>query len=389
MTVVPKLQTSFTQRDYNMSDYRIGVITMPVFKAGVTPLSNLITIICSLSKNVLLITGGEGYDLFRNDKRLKTLRISHNTSTFIIKRMFNFIIPQFKISFYIFKTRNQIDIFIFFLGGDILLFPMLTACLFRKKVLILFPSSTIKIHTLNQDPLVFILKFLHRGTCTFADKLIVYAESLIGDYSLGRWAEKIVIAHDHYIDFDRFEIKNGYLSRECIVGYIGRLSTEKGVQHFVQALPAILKDRKELRILIGGDGPLKKNIETALQTEKLRDYVDLPGWVSNEDYPGYLNRLRLLVLPSYTEGLPYTILEAMTCGTPVLATPVGAIPDIIIDGKTGFIMKDNSPECIAENVKRALSSPDLEKIVKNGRRFVDENFTFEKTVGIWRSILRD
>jgi glycosyltransferase involved in cell wall biosynthesis len=79
----------------------------------------------------------------------------------------------------------------------------------------------------------------------------------------------------------------------------------------------------------------------------------------------------------------------MTCGTPVLATPVGAIPDIIIDGKTGFIMKDNSPECIAENVIRALSSPDLEKIVKNGRRFVDENFTFEKTVGIWRSILRD
>jgi len=140
-------------------------------------------------------------------------------------------------------------------------------------------------------------------------------------------------------------------------------------------------------VLIGGDGHLKNSIQSVLQEEKLTDYVDLPGWVSNENYPKYLNQLRLLVLSSYTEGLPYTILEAMTCGTPVLATPVGAIPDIIIDGKTGFIMEDNLPECIAENVSRALRSPNLDKIAENGRRFVEENFTFEKTTENWNRIL--
>ena len=61
------------------------------------------------------------------------------------------------------------------------------------------------------------------------------------------------------------------------------------------------------------------------------------------------------------------MLEVMACGTPVLATPGGAIPDVIIDGKTGFIMEDNTPCCIAHNVKRALSCPDLEEIAKNGR----------------------
>lgn len=71
----------------------------------------------------------------------------------------------------------------------------------------------------------------------------------------------------------------------------------------------------------------------------------------------------------------------------VLATPVGAIPDVIIDGKTGFIMENNSPECIAENVIRALNSPALDKIAEEGRRFVEENFTFEQVIERWKEVL--
>lgn len=83
------------------------------------------------------------------------------------------------------------------------------------------------------------------------------------------------------------------------------------------------------------------------------------------------------------------MLEAMACGTPVLATPIGAVPDVIIDGKTGFIMEKNSPECIAENVVRALEHSDLEEIAGTGKWFVEENFTFEKAAEKWKDVLRD
>jgi glycosyltransferase involved in cell wall biosynthesis len=79
----------------------------------------------------------------------------------------------------------------------------------------------------------------------------------------------------------------------------------------------------------------------------------------------------------------------MACGTPVLATAVGAIPDVIKDGETGFVMEDNSPECIASNIIRALNHPNLEQITKNARTLIETEFTYEKAVERYRKILSE
>jgi len=71
------------------------------------------------------------------------------------------------------------------------------------------------------------------------------------------------------------------------------------------------------------------------------------------------------------------VIDAMACGTPVLATPMGAIPDVIKDGETGFLMENNSPECIA-NVIRALESSDLEGIAQRAQVLVECEFTYER-----------
>lgn len=126
-----------------------------------------------------------------------------------------------------------------------------------------------------------------------------------------------------------------------------------------------------------------------MEKNNLNDKVKPAGWIPHDELPDYRNGLKLLVLPSYTEGLPNIMLEAMACGTPVLATSVGGIPDVIKDGETGFIMENNSPECIAENVMRVLNHPNLDKIVKNARKLVEKEFTYEAAVGRYRMILKE
>lgn len=364
-----------------MTNYRIGIITMPISKSGVIPLSDLITIICSLSKNIFLITGGMGYDFFRKDTRVTTFRISHNNNTFFIKRIFNYLLLQLKISLYIFKTRKHIDIFIFFIGGDVLLLPMLIAYLFRKKVFLLLAGSSIKSHTSNNDPLVLGLKIVHFFTCTFADKIIVYTDQIISDYSLERWTGKIVIARQHYIDFDNFKIKKEYLKREFFIGYVGRLSEEKGILHLLHAVSDIVIKKPDIKFLFIGDGALRYTIEKYILDNNLSDKIILPGWVSHDILADYLNQMKLLVIPSDTEGLPNVMLEAMACGTPVLATSVGGIPSIIKNGETGFILENNSPNCITSNIIKIFDNEKSVNIIRNAYQLVQKEFQLEKRVG--------
>ena len=187
-----------------------------------------------------------------------------------------------------------------------------------------------------------------------------------------------------------FDIKQQYDKREQVIGFVGSLEKIKGIVNFCEALPHIFKETDHLSVFIIGEGSLSNFLRL-----KLKKYCDMGlvkffGWVPHIKLPYYYNKFKLLILPSYSEGIPSVILEAMACGTPVLATPVGGIPNIIKDGETGFLLKSNDPKHIAKRIIELLNKPDLlKKVSINAYNYVRENFSYEKTLEAWRKILSE
>jgi glycosyltransferase involved in cell wall biosynthesis len=176
--------------------------------------------------------------------------------------------------------------------------------------------------------------------------------------------------------------------RDNLVGYVGRLSQEKGILNFLEAIPLVIETRDDARFLIAGDGQLRSTVDVYLQQASLSSKVNFVGWVPHDELPSYLNEMKLLVIPSYTEGGPLIAIEAIACGTPVISTLVGLMPDIITDGKTGFILEDNSPECIAKNIIRALSHPDLEEITIRAHTLVEKERSYGAAVKSAQQLLQ-
>jgi glycosyltransferase involved in cell wall biosynthesis len=370
-----------------MKKVNVGILTFPISEAGNVPLLNLIDVLYHFSGDIYLITGNAGYDFFKGNEKIHAYGVEHESGANVVTRVVNFIYTQLKISYTLAKIDRNVDLWIFFIGGDYLVLPMLTAKLLRKNVVLAFAASSVQMLKSANDSLFKPTEILSKINCTLSNKIILYSENLIKEWNLERYRNKICTAYKHFLDFDKFKMKKKFDERENFVGYIGRFSEEKGTLNFVEAIPRILDERGEIRFLIGGAGQLQDKIEEYLDEKNLNDKVKLTGWIPHDALPDYLNELKLVVLPSYTEGLPNILLEAMACGTPVLATPVGAIPDVIKDGKTGFILENNSPECIAKNILNVLTYPNLDKIVKSTRELVEKEFTYKAAVERYREIL--
>ena len=365
----------------------IGILTSPIGKRGIIPLSNLVDILHSLSNDIYLITGNDGYTFFKEDNRLHVYGIRHEKGANTFTRSLKYIYTQLKISSKLAKVGRTVDIWIFFIGGDSLVLPMLTAKLLRKKVILAFASSPRLCLKSANDNLFKPVEILSKINCTLSNGIALCSKNLIKDWDLEKYKKKICIAYEHFIDFDKFTVKKKLTDRKNTMGYMGGLYRVKGILPFVQAIPKVLEEENGIKFVIGGDGVLFNEIKEFISKNKLNDKVKLLGWIPHDELSDYLNELKLLVIPSYTESGPLIALEAMSCGTPILATFVGHIPNIVKDGETGFIMENNSPECIAENMMRALEHPDLDEIVKNAREHIEREFTYEAAVERYRKIL--
>jgi len=208
-----------------------------------------------------------------------------------------------------------------------------------------------------------------------ADYIIVTTE-LDRRYIIERYKvnpNKIVII-PNWVDAEMFKPMDMPKERGRII-FVGRLEYQKNVLALIDAV----KNLPNAKLYIVGDGSLRKAIEEKIKRENIRNVV-LMGVIPNEKLPIELNKSEIYVLPSLWEGHPKALLEAMACGLPVIGTDVEGIRELIVNGVNGLLCKPTAKD-IRRCIQRLLSDFELRKrLGENARRFIIENFSFEKVM---------
>ncbi len=356
----------------------IGVLRFPCTAAGAKPMYDLVSILEELFERVCVISGNDAFKEFDFSDDVELHKVFHPSSRSTPIRTIRFILTQIRLGISLLGAKD-VDSFIFF-DANPLIIPMILGKLFKKNIhLILtgYPATRENIIPDKDDDISSPFWNLY---LSLSDGIILYTPRLIREWDLEEYRYKISIAHRHIIDVDNLKIEKNWKERVFDLGYIGRFSTKKNVMGFLKSVSYLTDDGKKYKILLGGDGNEKERAMDFIEKEDLEKYITNTGWISRDELPYYLNDLKLLVIPSYFEGLPNMMLEAMACGTIVLASRVGSIPDIIEDGKNGFLLDDNSPQSIKKGVMRTFGHEYLEHIQMNARKTVETGFCRNATI---------
>lgn len=159
--------------------------------------------------------------------------------------------------------------------------------------------------------------------------------------------------------------------------FLGRLGKRKGTYDLLEAAARITENHPQLRLLLGGDGELDQVWARAIELN-IADKVELLGWIREVNKERHLGSAMIFVLPSYNEGLPMSVLEAMAAGLPVISTTVGGIPEAVTDGIEGFLVEPGDVSALANRLEQLLSNPGLaEHMGKAARRKIETAFSSE------------
>ncbi len=312
----------------------------------------------------------------------------------ILQRILHQLITQLKLALQIIRFRTSMDIVLFNLGEYHNVLPLLTAKLLGKTTVVfqhggdkILESKIVYSEGVNRL-IVPIEASLLKMTYALVDHILCQSPSIVKFGRLQKYEHKIVFWPGCYIDIERFTPRKKPEERENLVGYSGRLSPVKGVVNLIRAIPLVIEKRPDVRFIVSGIGPEHQRIQAVIDELGVRDFINLTPWIPDDEFVDFLNQIKVFALPSYEEGIPQVIREAMVSGVIVLTTPVGGLPDLVKDCETGFIMPDNTPECVAQNILRTLDYPDLASIATAARNTVVRESSFNAVRDKWHGIIK-
>jgi colanic acid/amylovoran biosynthesis glycosyltransferase len=153
---------------------------------------------------------------------------------------------------------------------------------------------------------------------------------------------------------------------------VGRLSAQKGHSLLVEAAAQLVREGVPLELILVGDGELRHELERAIASHGLERSVRITGWASNAEVHAWLEGARALILPSFGEGLPVVLMEALVAGRPVVTTSIAGIPELVETGKNGIVVPAGSVDALRDGIRAILeATPEtLAAMGAEGRRRV-------------------
>lgn len=242
-------------------------------------------------------------------------------------------------------------------------------------------------------PVSFMI-FLHSKIKTWERCISVFITP--SDFVKSKFAEagfdaNRISVRPNYVEdefVENFEKNYKDVRKEDYCVFVGRLSDEKGIKILLSAWDILRKEGLKLKLKIAGDGPLREYVRWKAQDNNL---VEVLGFLKKEDLVGVVAKAKFMVVPSvWYEVFGRIVIEAYAVGTPVLASEIGALKDIVIDGKTGLIFEPN-PEDIVRKIKDL--KPELLKFWSQNAREeyyqkYREGLAYKRLISVYEEVLR-
>jgi glycosyltransferase involved in cell wall biosynthesis len=223
-----------------------------------------------------------------------------------------------------------------------------------------------------------LLRPLVRGIFSSADAITTVSQRLKDEISKQFHME----GKTHYIPngVELPDVSPGDSDEKFKLLYVGSLIPRKGIDDLIMAV-AQVKNRSQFQLEIAGSGWERDRLLDLVEEKKLSDVIQFLGVISPLRVPSKMLESDALVLPTYSEGTPNVIKEAMACALPVITTDVGGIPELITHEKEGLLFKPGDVNTLTQHIEFMMEhKSEAKKMGQNGRQFIiDQDLTWEKT----------
>jgi glycosyltransferase involved in cell wall biosynthesis len=236
------------------------------------------------------------------------------------------------------------------------LFFLIAKYLYKKKVI--YHIHGARYHLFYQSSPAFLRRRITHMV-NGSDALIVLS-TWWKDFFMQEFKPKKIEIIPNIVGYVSYEKKRTSISSAIVkLLFLGRIGERKGIFDLLE----VLRDdvnfyRTHSKLLVGGDGEIDK-LKKLIESYQLSDIVDYIGFVSGDKKKEILSSSDIYILPSYNEGLPISVLEAMAFAKPVISTKVGGIPEIVHHGVNGFLISAGNKKELADCLKRLILAPSV------------------------------